>query len=61
MKQLRGHTNTANGKVVTTKEGTNDRSEQCREFQQTITVNGKTENAYGTACLQSDGAWKIIN
>ncbi len=32
----------------------------CREFQQTITVGGKTEQAYGTACRQPDGSWKII-
>lgn len=32
----------------------------CREFQQTITVGGKTEKAYGKACRQPDGAWKIV-
>lgn len=31
----------------------------CREFQQTITVGGKTERAYGRACRQPDGSWKI--
>jgi len=33
----------------------------CREYQQTITVGGKTENAYGKACRQPDGAWKIVS
>lgn len=33
----------------------------CREFQQTITVGGKTEQAYGTACRQPDGTWKIVS
>jgi surface antigen len=32
----------------------------CREYQQTITIDGKTENGYGTACRQSDGSWKIV-
>ncbi len=32
----------------------------CREFQQTITVGGKTEDAYGTACRESDGTWEIV-
>ena len=32
----------------------------CREFQQTITVGGKTEDGYGTACRQPDGSWKIV-
>lgn len=31
----------------------------CREFQQTITVNGKTESGYGTACRQADGSWEV--
>lgn len=33
----------------------------CREFQQTVTISGKTESAYGTACRQPDGSWKIVN
>lgn len=32
----------------------------CREFQQTISVGGKTEQAYGTACRQPDGTWRIV-
>ncbi len=32
--------------------------EQCREYQRTITIGGKTETAYGTACRQPDGTWK---
>ena len=31
----------------------------CREFQTSVTVNGKVQNAYGTACRQADGSWKI--
>lgn len=49
------------GYVVTTKEGRSDTGLTCREFQQNITVGGQTENAYGTACLQADGAWKVIS
>lgn len=33
----------------------------CREFQQTVTVAGKTQQAYGTACRQPDGTWEIMN
>ena len=32
----------------------------CREFTQTVTVGGRTEEAYGTACRQADGSWKIV-
>ncbi len=31
----------------------------CREYQQTVTVGGRTEQAHGTACRQPDGSWKI--
>ena len=34
---------------------------QCREFQRTITIGGKTEKAYGTACRQPDGTWKEVD
>lgn len=33
----------------------------CREFQQTVTIGGRSEEAYGTACRQEDGSWKIVN
>lgn len=33
----------------------------CREYSQTITISGKTEQAYGTACRMSNGDWKIQN
>jgi len=31
----------------------------CREYKQTITVGGEQQQAYGTACRQPDGTWKI--
>ena len=31
----------------------------CREYNQTITVGGEQHQAYGTACRQADGTWKI--
>ncbi len=33
----------------------------CREYQHTVTIDGKTEQAYGRACRQPDGSWKIVN
>ncbi|MGB1547612.1 MAG: RT0821/Lpp0805 family surface protein [Alphaproteobacteria bacterium] len=32
----------------------------CREFQQSVTIGGNTEQAYGTACRQEDGSWEIV-
>jgi hypothetical protein len=49
------------GRVQTTRVGTSTSGRQCREFQQTVTVGGRTEQAYGTACLQPDGSWEIVN
>jgi surface antigen len=37
-----------------------DSGQYCREFQQTVTVSGQTESAYGTACRQPDGTWQIV-
>jgi surface antigen len=31
----------------------------CREFQQSVTIGGAREQAYGTACRQPDGTWNI--
>tara|TARA_B100001123_G_scaffold442495_1_gene586267 strand:+ start:1399 stop:1899 length:501 start_codon:yes stop_codon:yes gene_type:complete len=33
----------------------------CREYSQTITVNGQVERGYGTACRQNDGTWSVVN
>ena len=32
----------------------------CREFRQTITVDGRVETETGTACRNSDGSWQIV-
>ncbi len=36
-------------------------NQTCREFQQTITVGGKQQSGYGTACRQPDGSWRVQN
>ena len=33
----------------------------CREFEQTVHVNGKEQTATGRACREPDGAWKIVS
>ncbi len=50
----------AQGTITPTRDGRADSGEYCREYQQTITVGGKTQKAYGTACRQPDGSWKVI-
>lgn len=49
------------GTVTPRREGTDISGNYCREYQQTVTVGGKTEEAYGTACRQPDGSWKVVN
>jgi surface antigen len=49
------------GTVTPTRQGTDSAGNQCREYQSTVTIGGKTEQAYGTACRQPDGSWKVVN
>ncbi len=49
------------GSYTPTKTYQTDAGQYCREFQQTVTVGGQTEEAYGTACRQEDGSWKIVS
>ncbi len=39
----------------------NTAGQYCREYSQTITVGGKVERGYGTACRQPDGSWQIVS
>jgi len=32
----------------------------CREYYQTVVIGGQRQQAYGTACRQPDGSWKIV-
>lgn len=34
--------------------------QDCREFEQTINVEGRTERAMGRACRQPNGTWQIV-
>jgi surface antigen len=38
----------------------NDAGQYCREYSQTINVGGRNESAYGRACRQGDGSWRIV-
>ena len=51
----------ASGSATAIREGQDANGYTCREFQQTIRVDGNFEEAYGTACLQSDGTWQIVS
>jgi surface antigen len=66
--QGNGHTSTWNnpdsgnsGTITPIKTYQTSNGTHCREYSQTISVNGKYEEAYGTACRQADGTWQIQN
>lgn len=50
------------GSVTPVKEGVNSTSGlPCRQYRQTIVVDGQAETAYGTACQNRDGTWSLAN
>ncbi len=49
------------GSYKVVREGTSSANRYCREYQQTVTVGGQQQSAYGTACQQPDGSWEILN
>jgi surface antigen len=49
------------GVIVPIREGRQaNTNAYCREYQQTVTVGGRTQQAFGQACQQPDGSWKIV-
>lgn len=49
------------GTMVPTRTYKSEDGADCREFQQTTTVAGATDLAYGAACRASDGTWKTVS
>jgi surface antigen len=64
---LVGHTVTWNnpdsgnsGTVTPVREGKSTKTgATCREYQTTVNVDGKAQEAFGMACQQLDGSWKV--
>lgn len=48
------------GTVTALRDGTSSQGQYCREYRQTITVAGRTEQGYGVACRQPDGTWRLL-
>ena len=49
------------GDVTPVRSYNSQQGQYCREFQQTIYVDGKREQGYGTACRQPDGSWQLVD
>jgi surface antigen len=52
-----GHT----GTVTPKRTYQSARGQYCREYTQTISIGGRPQTSYGTACRQPDGQWKIVS
>lgn len=50
----------ASGVIIPSNYYQTSGGQYCREYQQKITVGGKTQQGYGTACRQPDGSWKVV-
>jgi hypothetical protein len=51
----------ASGAVSVLRDGYSTSGRYCREFQQHVTIGGRSERAYGTACQQPDGSWQVVS
>lgn len=49
------------GTVTPTKTVYTPDNEPCRNYETTVTIDGRTETATGRACRQPDGTWRIVN
>ena len=47
------------GTVTPTQTMMSANNQPCREFNTTVNIGGELSQAYGTACRQNDGSWKI--
>ena len=47
------------GTVTPTQTMISANNQPCREFTTTVNIGGESSQAYGTACRQNDGSWKI--
>jgi len=48
------------GAYVPRREGTSQSGRYCREFEETIIIDGRSESATGIACQRSDGTWEVM-
>ena len=49
------------GSITPTRTYQTASGQYCREFQQTVTIGGETQQAFGRACRQPSGSWQIVS
>ncbi len=48
------------GTVTPTREGHDAQNNTCREFKQTVTIDGKQTEVTSSACRKADGTWAVV-
>jgi len=51
----------ASGRTVITRRGTNAGGATCREYRNEVMIGDQVQQAYGTACRDANGDWKIVS
>lgn len=49
------------GTVTPKRTYQNASGQYCREYTQTVTIGGRPQQSYGTACRQPDGSWRVVS
>ena len=47
--------------MTPTRTWQNNSGQYCREYTSDVVVGGRRETAYGMACRQPDGSWKVVS
>lgn len=50
----------AAGQVSVTRVGSNAAGQPCREYVSTVRIGGESQEAFGVACREADGSWRIV-
>lgn len=48
------------GSYTPVRDGRTTSGRYCREYEQTVIIDGRREVGYGTACQSTDGRWEIM-
>lgn len=49
------------GGITPTRTYKSAQGQDCRDYVQTVTIEGREERVQGTACRQEDGTWRIVS
>ncbi|MES2729242.1 MAG: RT0821/Lpp0805 family surface protein [Pseudomonadota bacterium] len=49
------------GSYTPVNDGYSNTGSYCRQYKQTVTIDGRQETAYGTACKNPNGTWQVTN